>query len=137
LIAAGGFFARWFNIWADNDNGEDSLSASDAYAAARSGEVVLVDIRRPSEWAETGIGEGAAPMDMRRGDFVERLTELTGGDSSRVIALICARGVRSRRMAQQLRDAGFSNVIDVPEGMLGSGAGPGWLARGLPVAGGD
>ena len=29
--------------------------------------------------------------------------------------------------------AGFSNIIDVPEGMLGSAAGPGWLAADLPT----
>ncbi|MEM6482663.1 MAG: rhodanese-like domain-containing protein, partial [Pseudomonadota bacterium] len=32
-----------------------------------------------------------------------------------------------------LRDAGYQKVIDVPEGMLGSFSGPGWLKTGLPV----
>lgn len=36
-------------------------------------------------------------------------------------------------MTERLRAAGFTQIIDVPEGMLGSGAGPGWLKRGLPV----
>ena len=35
--------------------------------------------------------------------------------------------------ADHLREAGFTNIIDVPEGMLGSGAGPGWLKSGLPL----
>jgi rhodanese-related sulfurtransferase len=42
--------------------------------------------------------------------------------------------VRSSRLSRTLRDAGYSNVIDVPEGMLGSYAGPGWLERGLPLS---
>jgi len=36
----------------------------------------------------------------------------------------------SRRV---LEKAGFTRIVDIPEGMLGSSAGPGWLARDLPV----
>ena len=36
-------------------------------------------------------------------------------------------------MAARLAEAGFASVLNVPEGMLGSGAGPGWVKRGLPV----
>ena len=94
---------------------------------------MLIDIRRPDEWARTGIGEGAAPLDMRREDFIAQLQILAGGKTDQPIALICARGVRSRRLSERLTAAGFSQILDVPEGMLGSGAGPGWLRTGLPV----
>ncbi|ABG31291.1 rhodanese-like domain-containing protein [Roseobacter denitrificans] len=131
-VATGGAVAaQWFNILAEN--GEAALSAPDVHQAALSGEVVLVDIRRPEEWAHTGIGQGAVPIDMRRPDFVDALLAATQGDKARPVALICARGVRSRHMSEQLAAAGFTRIIDVPEGMLGSGAGPGWLKRGLPV----
>lgn len=131
-IATGGAVAaQWFNILAEN--GDATLSPPDVHAAALSGDVLLIDIRRPDEWSRTGIGEGALPLDMRRSDFEERLLEHAGGDATRPVALICARGVRSRRMTQRLVAAGFTRIIDVPEGMLGSGAGPGWLKRGLPV----
>ena len=46
---------------------------------------------------------------------------------------MCARGVRSRRLTARLTEAGFTNIIDVPEGMLGSSAGPGWLKNDLPT----
>jgi hypothetical protein len=36
-------------------------------------------------------------------------------------------------MSARLAEAGFTGIVDVPEGMLGSSAGPGWLARDLPV----
>ena len=36
-------------------------------------------------------------------------------------------------MQKVLTDAGFTNVVHIKEGMAGSGAGPGWLARGLPT----
>ena len=103
------------------------------HAAALRGDVVLVDIRQPGEWASTGIGEGAVPLDMRRRDFEDALLAAVNGDRARPVALICARGVRSRHMSERLVAAGFTRIIDVPEGMLGSGAGPGWLNRGLPV----
>ena len=104
-----------------------------AFDAARDGAILLVDIRRPDEWMETGIPEGATPIDMRRADFIEALDALATGDRGRRIALICARGVRSDRMSARLTEAGFTRIADVPEGMLGSRAGPGWLMRGLPV----
>lgn len=112
---------------------EGTLSVRDAHQAALSGAVLLIDIRRPDEWQRTGVGEGAVPLDMRRDDFTEALLEQTGGRSDAPVALICARGVRSRGLTARLTSAGFTNIIDVPEGMLGSGAGPGWLKRGLPV----
>jgi hypothetical protein len=36
-------------------------------------------------------------------------------------------------MAARMEAAGFTRILDVPEGMVGSAAGPGWIARGLPV----
>lgn len=131
VVTAGAFATRWFNIWAET--GESALSAPDAHAAALAGDILLVDIRRPDEWARTGVGEGALPLDMRRGDFIEALLVEVENDTKRPVALICARGVRSRHLSARLVEAGFSRIIDVPEGMLGSGAGPGWVKRGLPV----
>lgn len=110
-----------------------SLSVTEAHAAALAQQVTLIDIRRPDEWAQTGIGEAAHPLDMRRDDFEGELSQLLGGDRTAPVALICARGVRSARLANRLTEGGFTAVIDVPEGMLGSAAGPGWLGARLPV----
>jgi len=109
------------------------LRVTEAHSLAVAGDITLIDIRRPDEWRKTGIGQGAKPLDMRRKDFVEMLGGLIGGDLDAPVALICARGVRSARMSKRLRDAGFTRIIDVPEGMLGSRAGPGWLASDLPT----
>jgi rhodanese-related sulfurtransferase len=135
LVLMGGvaaFSGRWFNLGAVTD-GDTLITAPEALAAVEAGHLTLVDIRRPDEWALTGIGQGATPLDMRRDDFEAALLAVVGGDRAAPLALICARGVRSRGMAMRLAQAGFSHVIDVPEGMLGSGAGPGWIKRGLPV----
>lgn len=130
-LTAAALASQWFNAFAQT--GDVALSVQDAFSAAQSGDILLIDIRRPDEWARTGVGQGAVPLDMRRADFIEALSTELAGDVSRPVALICARGVRSRRMGQRLAEAGFARILDVPEGMLGSGAGPGWLNSGLPV----
>lgn len=110
-----------------------AISPAQAHDLASRGDITLIDIRRPDEWRATGIGEGAWGIDMRDEDFIAQLEALVDHQRDTPIALICARGVRSNRMSQRLLDAGFTNIIDVPEGMLGSSAGPGWLSRGLPT----
>lgn len=133
--AGSGLLAAGIGGWAYTRDAFDgaALDPEAAHRAAVSGEVTLVDLRRPDEWEATGVPEGAVPLDMRRGDFLDALTQAVGGDRSAPVALICAGGVRSDRMAARLAEAGFARVVDVPEGMLGSGSGPGWVARGLPV----
>lgn len=112
----------------------DTLTAPEAHRLAMAGEITLIDIRRPDEWAATGSAAEAQRLDLRRDDFLDALAAAVNGDPDAPIALICARGVRSARLGNRLREAGFTRIIDVPEGMLGSSAGPGWVARGLPVA---
>ncbi|MBO9475831.1 rhodanese-like domain-containing protein [Shimia sp. R10_1] len=110
----------------------ETMTPVQAYTAAKLGEILLVDIRRPDEWRQTGVPENAVPIDMRRGDFVAQVIAARTS-STQQIALICARGVRSARVTHWLEDAGLTRIVDIPEGMLGSRAGPGWLERGLPV----
>lgn len=110
-----------------------TLDAETAFQRVGAGDLLLVDIRQPEEWATTGSPAGAHRLDLRSADFLDRLAALVEGDRSRSIALICASGGRSARTAQAVADAGFTDVLDVSEGMLGSSAGPGWIARGLPV----
>ncbi len=120
-------------VWPSPQFDGAALSVRDAFDAARAGEVLLVDIRRPDEWTRTGIGQGAHPIDMRDPGFITELDALTGARKDVPIALICARGVRSERLSIALTEAGYTRVINVPEGMLGSDVGPGWIETGLPV----
>ncbi len=112
---------------------ETTLDAETAFKRAEAEDLLLIDIRQPEEWSETGSAKGATRLDLRSPDFLDALAALSGGDRNRPIALICASGGRSARMARALTEAGFTSVLDVSEGMLGSSAGPGWIARGLPV----
>lgn len=131
VVAALGV-ARWQYLTPPtHKNGR--LSVSEAHDLALRGKITLVDIRTPREWRASGVPEGGHQIDMRREDFIDALTQVVGPDKDAAIALICARGVRSARMTLRLSEAGFTNIIDVPEGILGSKAGPGWIRTNLPV----
>jgi len=110
-----------------------SLSPRAAYEMASKGEILLVDIRTPGEWRRSGVGTSAVTISMHRSGFLDKLNAAVGGDRSKPIALICAAGERSAYMSRILDAQGYRNIIDVPEGMMGSAAGPGWISRGLPV----
>lgn len=113
------------------------LSPHDALAEAETRQVMIIDIRNAPEWAWTGVARGAARASwwQVRGEdgFLDDVLAIVGNDRSRAIALICARGVRSRAATAYLKSQGFTNVRDIGEGMLGSAAGPGWLKRKLPM----
>jgi rhodanese-related sulfurtransferase len=136
LLAIGAFAlggGLWWHRERTARNAIPTLTAPDAHSAAIRGALLLIDIRRPDEWALTGVPDQAHALDMRRPDFTAQLHRLAGANPSRPVALICARGIRSRRLAARLSGLGFPDIVDVAEGMLGSADGPGWVKRGLPV----
>lgn len=112
---------------------QEKIDAETAQAMAESGEVLLLDIRTPREWKQTGVSPLATPLNMRDSTFGSDLMTLIENNRDKPIALICASGGRSGYLAQVMAEAGFSAVYDVSEGMMGSKAGPGWIGTGLPV----
>lgn len=115
------------------------MSASEAHTRSQAGEIVLVDIRTPEEWRETGIPIGAHAINMAEPPkvFLDKLMQAVGGDRTQRIALICRTGNRSNVLQTQLVRAGFTNVVDVAEGVAGGRHGRGWLKLGLPVRAGS
>ncbi|HNH36420.1 MAG TPA: rhodanese-like domain-containing protein [Rhodocyclaceae bacterium] len=113
------------------------IAAPEAFAAAESGQMTLVDIRTPPEWRETGVGKGVRRLDMLHPGgaqgFMADLLKQVGGDRNAPIALICRTGNRTTQVARYLEAQGFTRIYNIKEGMAGSAAGPGWLRRGLPV----
>ncbi len=94
---------------------------------------ILLDIRTPEEWAETGIAAGALPVSMHTSDFPAQLQALLSRYRPDQIGLICATGGRSGYVTNVLAQNGITGVQDVSEGMFGNGTDAGWIARGLPV----
>lgn len=109
------------------------IGAPEAYRRVQAGQLTLIDIRRPEEWRQTGVAQGAARIDMRRPDFIDAVLRQVGGKRDAAIGLICRTGNRTTQIQKALLDAGFTRIYNIREGMAGSTAGPGWLRQGLPV----
>lgn len=109
------------------------LGPDEAHAAAKAGEIILIDIRRPEEWLETGIAEGAIGLDMTQDDFIPALIALRQANPAKPLAMICRTGNRTGHVTRTLADSGFPGLVDVSEGMVGGHNGKGWLKRGLPT----
>ncbi len=114
------------------------LDAKTAKSHLESGAMTLFDVRSPGEWRKTGVPRGATPLTIHPPDgmagFVGAVTRAVDGNKDKPVAVICATGRRSTAAAEALREAGFTNVINVREGMMGNRSdGPGWLSRDLPL----
>jgi len=109
------------------------MTPDEAYAKALAGEIVLIDIRTPEEWAETGVADVALRNNLHASDFIPTLLTIRDQNPETPLALICRSGSRSGYATTQLYQAGLTNIVDVVEGMGGSGMGPGYIARGLPM----
>ncbi len=111
----------------------ETISAPEALNRAEAGELVIIDIRRRSEWKESGIASVAIPLSMHEKGFLEGLEKIKQENKGKQIALICATGGRTAYLQKELSQRNLGTTIDVSEGMFGNGKAPGWLKRGLPI----
>lgn len=124
-------------VMAQSAQADAEISASDAYELVTDGKVTLIDIRRPEEWRQTGVAQGALRINMLHPKglqgFAQEVYEAVGGDLNAPIVLICRTGSRTSRLQPILAQVGFTNVKHIPEGTLGNRKTPGWIAQGLPI----
>jgi rhodanese-related sulfurtransferase len=106
----------------------DKLSPAEVNAAVEAGDMVLIDIRTPEEWATTGIAANAHALDMTTENFADQVNKLMKSNRGKKIAFICQSGVRSKRLADELEGAGLSGIVDVVGGTKA------WIADGLPIS---
>lgn len=113
------------------------VSAEEALSMARSGKLILIDIRTPDEWRQTGIPAGArranASDPQGPAAFLQEILDIVGDQRTQPIAIICRTGNRTTKARAFLISKGFTEVYNVKEGVAGSEAGNGWFKRGLPV----
>ena len=116
---------------------KNQINATEAHALAQAGKITLIDIRRPDEWRQTGVAQGVTRINMLHPQgmpgFAQAVAAAVGNNRDAPIVLICRTGSRTSRLTPVLTEMGFTNVRHVPEGMIGSQYGPGWIARGLPT----
>jgi rhodanese-related sulfurtransferase len=139
FLTAAAAMVALLSINACSESSGPTLTAPDAYAQAQAGKLTLIDIRHPEEWHQTGVAKGALHIDMTSAQgeagFVAQVAAEMGGDKHAPIGLLSRAGNRGANAQQVLLKAGFTRVFNIKEGMDGSNAGPGWIARGLPLEG--
>lgn len=86
------------------------------------GEVELLDVRQPAEWAE---GHVPGATFITGGELPSRLDEL--GDATTPLAVSCGSGYRSSVAASLLARDGSRQVLNTIGGMAA------WTAAGLPT----
>jgi rhodanese-related sulfurtransferase len=111
-----------------------NMSPPEAAKLSSDKKILLIDIRRPEEWSETGVAEHAHKLDMTDELFLAKLSKVTEGNRTRPIALICRTASRTRVVQSALMQMGYSSVINVEGGMIGNDEDKGWIKHGLPLA---
>jgi rhodanese-related sulfurtransferase len=111
-----------------------AISVREAHERAAAGRALLIDIRTPAEWRDTGLPANAIALDMTSPVFEARLAMLRAENPGKPIALICRTASRSRNLQRLLAGRGWTNLVDVRGGMLGDGQNKGWLDENLPLA---
>lgn len=91
-----------------------NLTPAQFSAAVRQSGVVLLDVRRPDEFA-AGHLPGAVNIDVTAADFAQRVAAL---DKTKATYVYCRSGARSAKAASQLTTAGFSQVHNLLGGVL-------------------
>ncbi|TVR01254.1 MAG: rhodanese-like domain-containing protein [Desulfovibrionales bacterium] len=115
-----------------------SLTAQEAWDRVQQGELTIVDVRRPEEWRQTGTPQGAVRLSFETHPggpegFTHDLATALGEDKTKPFAIICRTGNRTGLLLPFLQSKGFTAAKAIPEGMVGSSAGRGWLRHGLPI----
>ncbi|MEU1595640.1 rhodanese-like domain-containing protein [Streptomyces sp. NPDC005708] len=111
--------------------GLDRVVAADAYEAARTGEVLLVDIRYAALRDRDGLIPGALVVERNELEWrldpqgSHRASEATSHDLR--VVVVCNEGYASSLAAASLRQLGLHRATDLVGGFQA------WKAAGLPV----
>ncbi len=111
--------------------GSGTLSARAAHDGATAGALLVIDIRTPDEWTDTGVPLGALRLDAETPGFEVRLAGIRLDHPGKRIALIDRSGGLAASLQAKLAGRGWRDLVMVRGGMLGPG---GWLSEKLPVA---
>ncbi|MEO6004259.1 MAG: rhodanese-like domain-containing protein [Opitutus sp.] len=102
------------------------ISPTEAAELVSAGKAVLVDVREPSEWAESGVAAPAELLPMSDFNGEQKLWRpFLAKNSGKQIILYCRSGNRSGKVAAKLAEQGAT--------VANSGAFKDWAAAGLPV----
>lgn len=104
----------------------ETIAPADAAARVASGRAVLIDVREPAEWAESGVAAPAVllPLSDLRGDRAQ-WKDFLAQNRAKELILYCRSGNRSGIAAGILAKEGFT--------VANAGGFKNWVGAGLPV----
>lgn len=105
----------------------EQINVVDAHERELAGRTILIDVRKPDEWNETGRPQGCFGITLQDANFLEQVQKLTEGDETRSIAFTCKTGGRSSEAADRAKAAGHINIANVKGGFQA------WSEAGLPT----
>lgn len=108
------------------------LSPVEANAKAQAGEILIVDVRTPGEWRDTGVAKGAELVTLQDPNFAAKVLALMEQNPGKDVAFICRTGNRSMAAARMLDKKTEAPIYNIQEGMVGRTSADGWIARDLP-----
>jgi rhodanese-related sulfurtransferase len=118
------------HLIADAKGRVENLSPAEVMAEMNSGELLLVDLREPTERAEHGVIAGAVPAPRGMLEFYADPTSAyhrAEFDPERRTILYCASGGRSALAAEALQALGYHQVAHLDGGLKA------WREAGLNV----
>lgn len=91
--------------------------------------MLIVDVREPTEWKQTGTPAGSYRVALSDPNFVSQVEAISLDHPDAVVAISCKSGMRSKSAVKMLRKANM-NTLKVVEGGMDR-----WNAESLPVDG--
>ncbi|GAB6057321.1 rhodanese-like domain-containing protein [Desulfonatronum parangueonense] len=119
-------------------NHSRNISAEQAWTLLQNAEIKIIDIRRPEEWQQTGTPQGSLRLSFEQHPggsegFLRDLQLALDGDKTKPFAIICRTGNRTAMLLSFLHANGFTAAMAIPEGIVGSSHGIGWIRSDLPL----
>lgn len=101
-----------------------NIPPAEAAALIEAQHPVVIDIRRPEEYAAGRLAAASLHLDYYAPDFKDRLAKLDKGPK---YLIYCRSGHRSGLALQLMKELGFTDAHDIAGGINA------WTAAGLPV----
>lgn len=118
---------KLFGLGRRQQNAVGRIGVEEAHELVKAKRLILIDVRHPQEWNETGRPAGSFGVTLQDRDFELKVLEILGGDKNKPVAISCRTGARSSRGADRLIAAGHTNVSILDGGFLA------WNNAGLPI----
>ena len=120
-------FFSWFSSKNKTAKQPSLISVTEAHERARRGDVLIIDVRQPNEWARTGRPQNSVGVPFQSPTFVQDVRAAVGDKIDTSIALSCHTGARATTASGMLTEDGFTSLFIVEGGFVA------WDKAGLPI----